>query len=109
VDATFNAISFESFDPSQTTSAGKAIARQANGQIVVGGLINLDSPLLGGLARLDANGELDTTFGTTNSFGGCCTVTSEQTFTGLLIQADGNIVAIGELDGDLALARYLGN
>ena len=109
VDTTFNAASFESFDPSQTTSAGKAIARQANGQIVVGGLINLDSPILGGLARLDANGELDTTFGTANSFGGCCTVTSEQTFTGLLIQADGNIVAIGELDGDLALARYLGN
>ena len=109
VDTTFNAISFESFDPTQTTSVGKAIALQANGQIVVGGLINLDSPILGGLARLDANGELDTTFGTTNSFGGCCTVTSEQTFTGLLIQTDGNIVAIGELDGDLALARYLAN
>jgi len=109
VDTTFNAISFESFDPTQTTSVGKAIALQANGQIVVGGLINLDSPILGGLARLDANGELDTTFGTTNSFGGCCTVTSKQTFTGLLIQTDGNIVAIGELDGDLALARYLAN
>jgi uncharacterized delta-60 repeat protein len=109
VDTSFNAISFESFDPTQTTSVGKAMALQANGQIVVGGLINLDSPILGGLARLDANGELDTTFGTTNSFGGCCTVTSEQTFTGLLIQADGNIVAIGELNGDLALARYLAN
>jgi uncharacterized delta-60 repeat protein len=109
VDTSFNAIGFESLDPTQTTSVGKAIALQANGQIVVGGLINLDSPIVGGLARLNANGELDTTFGTTNSFGGCCTVTSEQTFTGLLIQTDGNIVAIGELDGDLALARYLGN
>ncbi len=109
VDTTFNAISFESFDPNQTTPVGKAMALQANGQIVVGGLINVDSPILGGLARLDANGELDTTFGTTNSFGGCCTVTSDQTFTGLLIQTDGNIVAIGELDGDLALARYLAN
>jgi uncharacterized delta-60 repeat protein len=109
VDTSFNAISFESFDPKQTTSVGKALALQTNGQIVVGGLINLDSPILGGLARLDANGELDTTFGTTNSFGGCCTVTSEQTFTGLLIQTDGNIVAIGELNGDLALARYLAN
>jgi hypothetical protein len=109
VDTTFNAIGFESFDPPQTTSEGNAIALQANGQIVVGGLINLGSPIVGGLARLDANGDLDTTFGTTNSFGGCCTVTSEQTFTGLLIQSDGNIVAIGELNGDLALARYLGN
>jgi uncharacterized delta-60 repeat protein len=109
VDTSFNAVPFESFDPTQTTSVGKAIALQENGQIVVGGLINLDSPIVGGLARLDANGELDTTFGTTNSFGGCCTVTSEQTFTGLLIQTDGNIVAIGELNGELALARYLGN
>jgi uncharacterized delta-60 repeat protein len=109
VDTSFNAIGFESLDPTETTSVGKAIALQANGQIVVGGLINLDSPILGGLARLNANGELDTVFGNTNSFGGCCTVTSEQTFTGLLIQTDGNIVAIGELNGDLALARYLGN
>jgi uncharacterized delta-60 repeat protein len=106
VDTSFNANSFESFDPPATTSVGTAMALQANGQIVVGGLI---SPTQGGMARLDANGELDTTFGTTNSFGGCCTVTSEQTFTGLLIQTDGNIVAIGELDGDLALARYLAN
>jgi uncharacterized delta-60 repeat protein len=106
VDTSFNARSFESFDPNATTSEGKAMALQANGQIVVGGLI---SPTQGGMARLDANGELDLTFGTTNSFGGCCTVTSEQTFTGLLIQTDGNIVAIGELDGDLALARYLAN
>jgi uncharacterized delta-60 repeat protein len=106
VDTSFNANSFESFDPNATTSMGKAMALQANGQIVVGGLI---SPTQGGMARLDANGELDLTFGTTNPFGGCCTVTSDQTFTGLLIQTDGNIVAIGELDGDLALARYLAN
>ncbi len=106
VDTSFNANSFESFDPPATTSMGTAMALQANGQIVVGGLI---SPTQGGMARLDANGELDVTFGTTNSFGGCCTVTSDQTFTGLLIQTDGNIVAIGELDGDLALARYLAN
>jgi uncharacterized delta-60 repeat protein len=107
VDTTFNAVGFESFDPNQITSVGKAMALQANGQIVVGGLINLDSPILGGLARLDANGELDTTFGTTNSFGGCCTVTSEQTVTGLMIQTDGKIVAIGGIDGNLALQRYL--
>jgi uncharacterized delta-60 repeat protein len=107
VDTSFNAASFESFDPNQTTSVAQAIALQSNGQIVVGGLINSNSPILGGLARLNANGQLDTTFGTTNSFGGCCTVTSVQTFTGLLIQTDGNIVAIGELDGNLALARYL--
>jgi uncharacterized delta-60 repeat protein len=105
LDKTFRA-TVESFNPNQTTSVAEAVALQANGQIVVGGLINADT---GGLVRLDSNGALDTTFGTVDSFGICCSVTSEQTFTGLLIQTDGNIVAIGELDGDLALARYLAN
>jgi hypothetical protein len=54
-------------------------------------------------------GELDTTFGTVDSFGVCCSVTSDQTFSGLLIQTDGKIVAIGGLDRDLAVARYLAN
>jgi hypothetical protein len=42
---------------------GQAIAVQSNGQVVVGGLILNASPIAGGLARLDANGDLDTTFG----------------------------------------------
>jgi hypothetical protein len=108
LDKTFNA-TIESFNPNQTTSVAEAVALQANGQIVVGGLINQDTPIFGGLVRLDRNGELDTTFGTTDSFGICCSVTSNQTFSGLLIQTDGRIVAIGGLDGDLAVARYLAN
>ena len=104
-DTTFTA-KVESFNPRQTTSVALAVALQANGQIVVGGLINDD---VGGMVRLDSNGELDTTFGTVDSFGVCCSVTSDQTFSGLLIQTDGKIVAIGGLDGDLAVARYLAN
>jgi uncharacterized delta-60 repeat protein len=107
-DTTFNS-NVSSFDPRQTTSVAEAVALQANGQIVVGGLINDDTPIFGGLVRLDSNGELDTTFGTVDSFGVCCSVTSDQTFSGLLIQTDGKIVAIGGLDGDLAVARYLAN
>jgi uncharacterized delta-60 repeat protein len=107
-DATFDA-TVESFDPTQTTSVAQTVALQANGQIVLGGLINQDAPIVGGLVRLDSNGELDTTFGTVDSFGVCCSVTSNQTFSGLLIQTDGKIVAIGGLDGDLAVARYLAN
>ena len=104
-DTTFTA-KVESFNPRQTTSVALAVALQANGQIVVGGLI---TPTFGGMVRLDSNGELDTTFGTVDSFGICCSVTSDQTFSGLLIETDGKIVAIGGLDGDLALARYLAN
>jgi hypothetical protein len=107
-DTTFKA-TVESFDPTQTTSVAEAVALQANGQIVVGGLINQDAPIVGGLVRLDRNGALDTSFGTIDSFGVCCSVTSGQTFSGLLIQTDGKIVAIGGLDGDLAVARYLAN
>jgi uncharacterized delta-60 repeat protein len=107
-DTTF-ASTVESFDPTQTTSVAQTVALQANGQIVVGGLINQDAPIVGGLVRLDSNGQLDTTFGTVDSFGVCCSVTSDQTFSGLLIQTDGKIVAIGGLDGDLAVARYLAN
>jgi uncharacterized delta-60 repeat protein len=104
-DTTFDS-NVESFNPRQTTSVSEAVALQANGQTVISGLI---SPVEGGMVRLDSNGELDTTFGTVDSFGICCSVTSDQTFFGLLIQTDGKIVAIGELEGDLAVARYLAN
>jgi uncharacterized delta-60 repeat protein len=86
----------------QKVSEPEAIALQSNGQIVVGGLLSTDgSPVEGGLTRLNSNGELDTTFGS----GGKLT-----TFpvAGLLIQADGKIVAFGN-NGSLALARYLAN
>jgi uncharacterized delta-60 repeat protein len=107
-DTTFSS-NVESFDLTQTTSVAEAVALQANGQIVIGGLINQDTPIAGGLVRLDSNGKVDTTFGTVDSFGICCSVTSDQTFSGLLIQTDGKIVAIGVLDGNLAVARYLAN
>jgi uncharacterized delta-60 repeat protein len=105
LDKTFSA-TVESFDPNQTTSVAEAVALQANGQIVVGGLINDDT---GGLVRLDSNGTLDTSFGSVDSFGICCSVITDQTVTGLLIQTDGNIVVIGGLDGELAVSRYLAN
>src|SRR5271157_2415590 len=80
----------------------QAIALQANGQIVVGGITNAHgTPVTGGLARLDSNGELDTTFAS----GG---LVSQEVVSGLLIQTDGKIVAIGN-NGNLALARYFAN
>ena len=103
----FNAGSFYSFDERQTTSVLHAMALQSNGQIVTAGLVNDDSPTVGGLARLNAGGTLDTTFGTVDSFGVCCSVTTNQAISGLLVQADGKIVSVGAIGGDLALARYL--
>jgi hypothetical protein len=49
------------------------------------------------------------TFGTADEFGICCSVTSDHTISGLLIQTDEKIVAMGEIDGNLAVARYRAN
>src|SRR5579872_2697077 len=48
VDTTFSS-NIESFDLKQTTSVAEAVALQANGQIVIGGLIDRDAPIFGGL------------------------------------------------------------
>jgi uncharacterized delta-60 repeat protein len=101
VDSSFSSATFTMGGSNQTEP--QAIALQANGQMVVGGLTNAHgTPVMGGLARLDSNGQLDTTFGS----GGTLT-----TFpvAALLIQTDGKIVAIGNNNGNLALARYLAN
>ena len=78
----------------QKINEPQAIALQSNGQIVVGGI--------SGLARLNSNGQLDTTFGSGGSL-------ATFSVTGLLIQTDGKIVAIGSSGADLALARYFAN
>jgi uncharacterized delta-60 repeat protein len=69
--------------PSVKKSMPQALALQSNGQVLVGGI-----PF--GLARLNSNGELDTTFGS----GGTVETPGAQV-TGLLIQTDGKIIAIG--------------
>ncbi len=86
----------------QKVNEPQAVSLQSNGQIVVGGM--------SGLARLNSNGQLDTTFGSGGSL-------ATFSVTGLLIQTDGKIVAVGssgtELAGssgtELALARYFAN
>lgn len=85
-------------------SAPNGIARQSNGQILVGGSVSGASPISGGLARLNANGVLDTTFGN----GG--TLTTDNAVNGVLVQADGKIVAVEAVGtGGIALTRYLAN
>jgi uncharacterized delta-60 repeat protein len=87
-----------------TQNLAQAIAFQSNGQIVVGGFTNAHgTPVTGGLARLDSNLQLDTTFATGGS------LLSQQVVSGLLIQRDGKIVAVGNIGGNLVLERYLAN
>lgn len=83
----------------------QALAVQSNGQVVVGGLELSDGgPNFGGIARLDTNGELDTTFGS----GG--TLTVDNNVTALLIDKNGDILAIEGTGNDgIVVAAYLSN
>jgi hypothetical protein len=101
-DTTFSSTRF-TFG-SERLVAPSGIALQANGQILVGGSVNRASPIFGGLARLNTNGALDTTFGDEGS------VTTDNPVNGVLVQADGKIVAVEAVGTDgIALARYLAN
>ncbi len=119
-----------STNPSDTVSAdATAVKIQADGKIIVGGvasIIDIANPSglpQFALARYDTSGNLDTSFGatspipgtvTTNTFG---TVNEASSITGLAIQFDGKIVAVGgsvittkfTLRDNLVLVRYLTN
>jgi uncharacterized delta-60 repeat protein len=94
-----------------TGDDAKAVAIQPNGQIVIG-VTHFSSGFSNeqfALARLNANGSLDSTFGSgglvTTSVGGV------EDLAAVLVQPDGKIVAIGSANNfsDLAVVRYLGN
>ena len=97
-------------DGKQTTDFGgfddqaTGVALQGDGKIVVvGGGANGDFAL----ARYNPNGSLDTSFSgdgkQTADFGG------SDGATGVALQGDGKIVAVGGSGGDFALARYNSN
>jgi hypothetical protein len=83
----------------------QALAVQSNGRVVVGGLELAEvGPNFGGIARLDTNGELDTTFGSSG------TVTVDNNVTALLIDTNGDILAIEGTGNDgIVLAAFLAN
>ena len=89
--------------PGVNMNSPLTLGLQSNGKILVGGV-----PF--GLARLNTDGELDTTFGS----GGMVETPAGESLDSLLIQTDGKIVAIGGGRGpnstfQLILARYLAN
>jgi uncharacterized delta-60 repeat protein len=81
----------------------QALAVQSNGQVVVGGFIGRAAPIFGGIARLDTNGDLDTTFGS----GG--TLTVDNGVNALLIDTNGDILAIDATGNGIEVAAYLAN
>src|SRR5690349_14306949 len=82
----------------------RAIARQPDGKIVAGGISTVGTNADFALARYNADGSLDPSFGSGGTvrtdFGG----TDE--IWGIALQADGKIVAVGRTTANIALARY---
>ncbi len=97
-------------DGKQTTEFGgrdgaNGVALQGDGKIIAVGMGGVDGDFA--LARYNPNGSLDPSFSgdgkKTTEFGG------SDRATGVALQADGKIVAVGfddEFGGDFALARY---
>jgi uncharacterized delta-60 repeat protein len=109
IDTTFHGSGKYAFGFGAASEQGLALALQQNGRIVVMGTADVNNDFV--VARLDANGNPDTSFGTGGSvgvdFGGF-------EFDGdVAIQPDGQIVIAGSTNvhdgGDFALARLQGD
>ena len=86
---------------------GASVAVQTDGKIVVGGSSNNDFAL----ARYNADGPLDVTFGTGGKVITPISTSAEDYILAIAIQADGKIVAAGYVNNgaafdDIAVARY---
>ncbi len=93
-----------------SSNSPNAVAIQADGKIIAAGTVESGNNYDFGLLRLNANGSLDSSFGT----GGKVRTdlgSMFETLDGLVVQADGKIVAAGGTvrgaGRDFALARYL--
>jgi uncharacterized delta-60 repeat protein len=105
LDTTFSGDGKVRTDFSAGDDWARAVAIQADGKIVAVGTANGGAEFA--LARYNANGSLDTTFGGDGKVRTNFTAVSDGA-TGVAIQADGKIVAAGNANGgaESALARY---
>jgi uncharacterized delta-60 repeat protein len=110
VDPSFTNPPFDFTDEGAlATDTIQALAVEPDGQVVVTGLHELAPSVVLGLARLDSNGALDTTFAT----GGVETGLPGQG-SAIAVQPNGDIVVAGELEEtgqtpELVVQRYLGS
>jgi uncharacterized delta-60 repeat protein len=114
LSSNFSAPSFHySGGTAPSTSAPNAIAVAPNGDIVIVGLQSTPTQtgaiVANGLARLTPGGTLDSTFGTNGTITNSVPAGTEG-LQGVVVQPDGNIVAVGIANNSTALtvSRYLG-
>ncbi len=112
LDTTFDGDGIANVSFGSTRGSATSVALQADGRIVLGGSINTGSELgnQAALARLNADGSLDATFGT----GGKITMTVPRVIVSVIAAADGKITAVGKsgdliYTGDFILTRFNAN
>jgi uncharacterized delta-60 repeat protein len=102
------------------TAVGHSLAVQMDGKLVVAGLARVGGNIDFAVVRYNANGSLDTSFngnGTVTT--GVSSQNTEDSATGVALQSDGKIVAVGHVvtstdqngspRSDLAIVRYNAN
>ncbi|BAY22680.1 hypothetical protein NIES2100_24430 [Calothrix sp. NIES-2100] len=80
---------------------------QSNGKIVVAGYVKNETSIATVLLAYNPNGTLDSSFGT----GGQVITSIQSNYEGgniVATQSDGNIVVVGNENGNFAVARYIG-
>jgi uncharacterized delta-60 repeat protein len=103
-DTSFSGDGVQSLDMGGSDSAAD-VAVQPDGKLVVVGWATVAGRDVFGVARFEANGDLDSSFSDdglqTTDFAG-----SGASATAVALQSDGRIVVVGTANGDYALARY---
>jgi uncharacterized delta-60 repeat protein len=110
-DPTFTSPAFNWGTINSLWNEPDTVAIEPNGTIAMGGLAQTSSQVDFGFAEFNANGSLDTSFGTggyTNT-----AISSLDEIEAIAVQPDGNVVAIGfgrasgEIQGQLEVVRYV--
>ena len=93
-----------------TPDLANDVAIQANGRIVAVGVAGggVDTGRDFALARYNTNGSLDTSFSGDGRKRTSFSVSGFDGANGVALQGDGRIVAVGDGNGEFALARFLG-
>lgn len=110
LDSTFGTGGKVVTDIGMAPDHAKSVALQSDGKIVVGGCSQTGLDMDFTLGRYQADGRLDSSFGTGGVVKTPVAVGGTDSISGIAIQPDGKIVAVGDVrlgsQWDIALARY---
>jgi uncharacterized delta-60 repeat protein len=105
LDASFSGDGLVKFDFSSTPDYVNDLVLQTDGKIVAVGRTVSQMGSLASLARINADGSLDNSFGTN----GKLVSSTVGSYNAVAIQADGKIVVAGDAQSHVVVARYLAN